>query len=68
MFPETVQIADRFHLFENIIKYLKDMFYSELPYKIVIKDNKILDKNACKVISELANIDWDIVNIQMMFL
>lgn len=60
--PETVQIADRFHLFENIIKYLKDMFYSELPDKIVIKDNKILDKKACKVISELANIDWDIVN------
>ena len=42
--PNTVQVADRFHLFENIIKYLKERFYSELPDKIVIKDNEILDK------------------------
>ncbi len=60
--PNTVQVADRFHLFENIIKYLKEMFYSELPDKIVIKDNEILDKKATKIISELANIDWDIVD------
>ena len=59
--PTTVQVADRFHLFENIIKYLKEMFYSELSDKIVIKDNEILDKKATKVISELANIDWKIV-------
>lgn len=59
--PTTVQVADRFHLFENIIKYLKEMFYSELPDKNVIKDNEILDKKATKVISELANIDWKIV-------
>ena len=59
--PTTVQVADRFHLFENIIKYLKEMFYSELPDKIVIKDNEILDKKTTKVISELANIDWKIV-------
>ena len=55
--PNATQVADRFHLFENLLKYLKDIFYSELPDKIVIKDNKILDKNAKKVIKELANID-----------
>ncbi len=60
--PNAIQVADRFHLFENLIKYLKDMFYSELPNKIVIKDNKILDKKATKVMSELANIDENILN------
>lgn len=38
------------------------MFYSELPDKIVVKDNEILDKKVTKVISELANINWDIVD------
>ena len=60
--PNTVQVADRFHLFENIIKYLKDKFYSEIPDKIVIKDNKILDKKASKVIKELASIDTSILD------
>ena len=41
--PECVQVADRFHLFENIIEYLKDIFYSEMPDKIFIKDNKIME-------------------------
>lgn len=60
--PNATQVADRFHLFENLINYLKDMFYAELPNKIVIKDNKILDKKATKVISELTNIDENILN------
>ncbi len=38
------------------------MFYSELPDKIVIKGNEILDKKATKVISELAEINWNIVD------
>jgi transposase len=60
--PNAVQVADRFHLFENLIKYLKEMFYSEIPRQIVIKDNEILNKKATKVISELSNIDWGIVD------
>ena len=60
--PNAVQIADRYHLFENIIKYLKDKFYSEIPDKIVIKNNEILDKKATKVKKELANIDANILN------
>ena len=60
--PNAIQVADRFHLFENIISYLKNMFYSELPDKTVIKNDEILDKKATKVIEELANIDWNIVN------
>ena len=60
--PNAIQIADRFHLFENLLKYLKDMFYKEIPDKIVIKNNQVLDKKAKKVIKELANIDKNFLN------
>ena len=60
--PNAIQIADRFHLFENLLKYLKDIFYKEIPDKIVIKDGKVLDRKAQKVIKELANIDKNFLN------
>ena len=60
--PNAIQIADKFHLFENLLKYLKDMFYKEIPDKIVIKDGKVLDKKAQKVIKEIANIDEKVLN------
>ena len=47
--PECMQVADRFHLFENIIEYLKDIFYSEMPDKIFIKDNKIMEEPPEKI-------------------
>ncbi len=59
--PECIQIADRFHLFENLIKHLKDIFYSEVPDKIFIRDNKIVDK-VKKVPAELANINDETLN------
>lgn len=62
VFPDAIQVADRFHLFENITKYLKDMLYQELPDKIVIKNGEVLDKKAEKVVKELANIDESILN------
>lgn len=57
VFPNAIQIADRFHLFQNLTSYLKDMLYSNLPDKIVLKDGKVLDKKATKVLKELSNID-----------
>ena len=60
--PNAIQIADRFHMFENLLKHLKDMFYKEMPDKIVIKNGQVLDKKAKKVIKELANIDEEILN------
>lgn len=41
--PDCMQFADRFHLFENIIEYLKDIFYSEMQDKIFIQNDKILE-------------------------
>lgn len=53
--PNCMQVADRFHLFENIIEYLKEIFYSEMPDKIFIQNDKILDEPP-KKITKLKNI------------
>lgn len=47
--PECTQIADRFHLLQNIIDRIKDIFKEELPETIFIKDGKILDGAPQKV-------------------
>lgn len=48
--PDCIQVADRFHLFQNLIEYLKDIFYNELPEKIFIKDGVIEEeKNIEKI-------------------
>ena len=65
--PNAIQIADRFHLFENLLKYLKDIFYKEIPDKIVIKDGKVLDRKAQKVIKELANIDKNFISYEQFY-
>lgn len=57
--PNCIQVADRFHLFQNLIEQLKDIFYTEVPDKIFIKDGKILDEKIKKVSTELANIDYE---------
>ena len=57
--PECTQVADRFHLFKNLIEDLKEIFYEQVPDKIFIKDGQILDKEVKKVPSEIANIDLE---------
>ena len=60
--PECIQVADRFHLFENLVKHLKKIFYKEMPEKIFIKDNKIIEEKIKKIPIELINIDEKILN------
>lgn len=36
--PEAMQIADRFHLHQNLLKAVKEALRHELPNKIVISD------------------------------
>lgn len=55
--PNCIQVADRFHLFDNLIKNLKDIFYEKVPEKIFIKNGEILDTTPKKVVKEIANID-----------
>ena len=41
--PEAIQIADRFHLFQNLVDRFKEIFKREIPEEINILDDKILD-------------------------
>ena len=47
--PECVQVADRFHLLQNLLGYLKDIFKEEMPSSVYIQDGKILDNEPEKV-------------------
>lgn len=42
--PDCVQIADRFHLFQNLIDRFKEIFKVEIPENIYILNNQLLDK------------------------
>lgn len=64
--PECVQVADRFHLLQNLIDRLKDIFKDEVPAEIFIRDGDILDTppkkiNALKAPNEevLSAIEYD---------
>ena len=50
--PECVQVADRFHLMQNLLEKLKEIFYKEIPSTIFIKDGKILEKEPKKIIQD----------------
>lgn len=43
--PDCIQVADRFHLLQNLLKELKTIFYESIPQKVFIKDNKVLKEN-----------------------
>jgi transposase len=60
--PNCIQIADRFHLLQNLLEYLKDILKTEIPKEIIIQEGKIMDnpikelgpdKNLQKVIDSL---------------
>ena len=64
--PECVQVADRFHLLQNLIDRLRDVFNDEVPAEIFIRDDDILDTppqkiNALRTLSEkeLCDIEYD---------
>lgn len=42
--PECTQVADRFHLMQNLLDRMKDIFKNEIPSTIFIKDGTVLDK------------------------
>jgi hypothetical protein len=64
--PDCVQVADRFHLLQNLLGYLKDIFKEDMPPRIYIRDGKILDSEPVKVAREkksdlafLNSLDYD---------
>lgn len=42
--PECLQVADRFHLLQNLLGELNEIFRAELPSKIYICDGQVLDQ------------------------
>ena len=50
--PECTQVADRFHLLQNLLGYLKEIFKEEMPSSVYIRDGKILDGEPAKVLQE----------------
>lgn len=47
--PDCIQVADRFHLLQNLIERMRDIFKVEIPNNIFIKDEKILSDTPEKV-------------------
>lgn len=64
--PECVQVADRFHLFQNLLDHLKDIFKADMPANVYIKNGEILEHEPEKVLREkvpdyayLSTLDYD---------
>ena len=47
--PECVQVADRFHLLQNLIERLREICREEIPEDIYIREGKVLDSLPEKV-------------------
>lgn len=50
--PGCVQVADRFHLLQNLLDCLKKIFKDEMPAEIFIRNGDILDTPPEKVFRE----------------
>lgn len=66
LLPECVHVADRFHLLQNLLEYLKEIFKEEIPPEIFIRGGKVLNHPPEKVLREkkpderlLAGMDYD---------
>lgn len=50
--PECVQVADRFHLLQNLVEHLKNIIKTELPAEVFIRDGQALDTPPKKISRE----------------
>ena len=50
--PDCVQVADRFHLLQNLLNYLKDIFKEEIPSQVYVKNGLVLDHAPEKIMRE----------------
>lgn len=47
--PDCIQVADRFHLLQNLIEKMRDIFREELPNELFITDGRVMDSAPEKV-------------------
>lgn len=50
--PDCIQVADRFHLLQNLLEHMKDIFTEEMPSKLYIQDGKLCEKEPEKISKE----------------
>ncbi|MDD3402028.1 MAG: ISL3 family transposase [Hespellia sp.] len=50
--PDCIQVADRFHLLQNLLGYMKDIFKEEMPAKIYIQNGEVMEKAPDKILRE----------------
>ncbi len=46
--PQAVQVADRFHLIQNMMERVKDMVYAALPKEIFFSHGEVMEKQPKK--------------------
>ena len=49
--PNAMQVADRFHILQNLIGYLHDIFKANIPSRIFILNGKVLDESPEKAVT-----------------
>ena len=47
--PDAMQVADRFHILQNLIGYLNDIFKANMPAQVFIQDGTVLNEPPDKV-------------------
>ena len=50
--PDCIQVADRFHLLQNLLGYMKDIFREEMPSKIYMQNGTLSEKAPEKILKE----------------
>ncbi len=50
--PECTQVADRFHLLQNLLEYMKNIFKEEMPPRIYIQNGELSEKAPKKILKE----------------
>lgn len=50
--PECIQVADRFHLLQNLLGYMKNIFKEEMPSRLYIQNGEISEKAPEKILKE----------------
>ena len=52
--PDCVQVADRFHLLQNLLEYMKDIFKEEMPAKLYLQGGRVSENAPDKILREKA--------------
>lgn len=50
--PDCIQVADRFHLLQNLLEHLKEIFKEDIPAEIFIQNGEVMDTPPEKILHE----------------